>query len=519
MSTSLWRAKERSYPTARLTPAAHYDTVIVGAGFTGLTTALLLAREGQKTLVIESRDVGAGASGATTAKATLLQSNRLSQIAKTVNKELAADYLAGSKKGFDWLVQFCEQTCVPVQRPSAWTFARTEKGVKDVLAEHEIARELGLPTILHDTMTAPFAVHRAVELPGQLQVNPLDVLAALSQELTAAGGTIVYTCRVVSLDYDTTDRRIDVETPEGIVTGDDVVLATATPILDKGKTTVELSPQRSYLCSFEYDGAVPEGMLISVESPTRSLRTAEVAGTRYLLVGGNGHRTGMADSTQAQTDEITEWTQKHFPGARLTHAWSAQDYHPATMVPMVKTLPWGEGRIHFAGGYSKWGLTGAPAAAHQVTDIVLGRPDPHTFGSPSAFGTVKGAISTLSDMPKTQAKAALKAVGTDLRDEPEGSAAHPSTAEVAADGSASIDSTKVDADAASAKTGHVGTTPVGESIVDGRPCRVSLVCPHMKGILAWNDAEKSWDCPLHGSRFEADGTLIEGPATTDLERL
>lgn len=519
MSTSLWRAQERSYPTERLTPAAHYDTVVVGAGFTGLMTALLLAREGQSTLVIESRAVGAGASGATTAKATLLQGNRLSQISKTAGTKLASDYLAGNRKGLDWIIEFCDQQGIDVQRPSAWTFARSEKGVKDVVKEHEIARELGLPTILHDTILAPFSVYSAVELQDQLQLNPVDLLEGLAGALDAAGGTIADRCRVVSLDYDSTDRRIEVETPDGIVTGDHVVLATATPILDKGKTTVELSPQRSYLCSFEYDGPAPDGMLISVESPTRSLRTAQVEGTRYLLVGGNGHRTGMPDSTQVQLDEIAEWTEKHFPGATLTHSWSAQDYHPATMVPMAKTMPWGEGRVHFAGGYSKWGLTSAPAAAHQVADIVLGRPDPHIFGTPGTLGTVKGAVKTLSDMPKTQAKAALKAVKSDLSEEPAGSASHPSTPGVAADGSASVDSTRVEAEAGAPRTGHVGRTPVGESVVDGLPCRVSLVCPHMKGILAWNDAEKSWDCPLHGSRFEADGTLIEGPATTDLERL
>lgn len=493
MSTPLWKDRERSFPTSELTPAAHYDAVVVGAGLTGLISALLLLHEGKSVIVIESHDVGAGASGATTAKASLLQGNRLSQIAKTFDKELAAAYLAGHQLGLGWLTAFCDEHGVDIQRPSAWTFARTEKGISDVEKEHEVAQELGLPTVLHTSVAAPFPVHAAVELPNQLQLNPLDLLMALSVAVTESGGTIVDHCRVITIDTD--DSRASVETAHGIVTSDHVVLATASPILDRGKTSAQLSPQRSYLCSFDYAGDIPDGMLISVESPTRSLRTAVVDDTRYLLVGGNGHRTGTPESTQAQLDEIVEWTSEHFPGARLTHSWSAQDYHPVSMIPMVRTLPWGDDRVHFAGGYSKWGLTGAPASAREVVDLVLGRPDAEPFGSPGAWGKVKSTFKTMSDMPGPTAKAAMDAARTDLSED-----SH-------------------EASAAAAETGHVGKKPVGETIIDGRPCQVSLVCPHMGAILAWNDSEESWDCPLHGSRFEADGTLIEGPATTDLDRI
>ena len=58
--------------------------------------------------------------------------------------------------------------------------------------------------------------------------------------------------------------------------------------------------------------------------------------------------------------------------------------------------------------------------------------------------------------------------------------------------------------------------PEAVSTVDGVTCRVSAVCTHLGGVVRWNDAEKSWGCPLHGSRFAADGTLLEGPAVTDL---
>ena len=127
-------------------------------------------------------------------------------------------------------------------------------------------------------------------------------------------------------------------------------------------------------------------------------------------------------------------------------------------------MSWGGGRVHFAGAYSKWGMTGAPAAARRVADLVLGRPEQISFGSPSVVGS---ATSTV-----TQQAGAVGAQVSNLVD-----------------------------------------------TVRDRGRQVSRVCPHMGGTLAWNDAEQSWDCPLHGSRFTADGTLREGPATQDLKRL
>ena len=503
MRTPLWKDRALAYPTTELTPAEHYDVVIVGAGFTGLITSILLARAGKKTLTVEARDIGAGASGATTAKATLLQGNRLSEMERAGGRELASAYLEGHQRGLAWLLGFCDERGIPAERLSAWTYASTESGVRDVEKEHETAQTLGLPTVLHSTVNAPFPVHGAVELPNQLQLDPVDLLSELARALVEAGGTLVDQARVI--DIETREHHLWIETKQGVITADQTVLATATPILDHGRTTVQLHPQRSYLCSFEYDGDIPEGMLISVESPTRSLRTASVDSTRYLLVGGNGHRTGQAASTQAQLDEIVEWTVKHFPGVRLTHSWSAQDYHPISLVPMVTTLPWGDDRVHFAGGYSKWGLTGAPAAAKQVANLVLGKTHDPPFGDPSLWGKIKGTAKTLADAPAPVVKAVADAVRTDL-DDPD-------------DNDDQIHGGASGAESASARAGHVGNKPVGETEIDGLPCRVSLVCPHMGAILAWNDSEESWDCPLHGSRFEADGTLLEGPPTTDLTRL
>ena len=217
-----------------------------------------------------------------------------------------------------------------------------------------------------------------MELPEQFQLNPADLLAALARRVTDAGGVVVEGARVTDLTADDEAGRVTVTTTAGDMTAGQVVLATATPILDTGATTMSLVPERSYLCAYEpAPGSVlPDGMFLSTGSPGVSLRTYLGGETPRLLVGGAGHRTGQSRDTNEQIADIDAWTQEHFPGARRTHGWSAQDYHPVGMVPLAETMSWGGGRVHFAGAYSKWGMTGAPAAAPPGR-----RPRPGTPGT------------------------------------------------------------------------------------------------------------------------------------------
>jgi glycine/D-amino acid oxidase-like deaminating enzyme len=449
MTTPLWRDVTAEIPLTALPSGLRVDVAVVGAGFTGLHTALLLARSGLRVAVVEARRVGAGASGATTAKATLLQRTRLSDIADRYGRDAAAAYLAANDFGLEWMAGFCRDHDVPVERTRAVTFSTTDDGAEAVRREYATARDLGLPVELIEHPAEEFATHLAVALPDMLQLDPADLLVALGRAVVDAGGSIHDHTRVTGLDSGA--DGVTVETTAGTLHAGKVVLATASPILDHGRTTMSLAAQRSYLCAYRAPGPLPEGMFISAEEPTISLRTARVDGDEWLLVGGQGHPTGQEADT----------------GARRTHAWSAQDYHPVSMLPVVEKLSWGGDRVFFAGGYSKWGLAAAPAAAHIVADLVAGREPTLTFGSPSVAATAATTASTLTK----------------------------------------------------AATGRAGVRPVGESVVDGRTCRVSLLCTHMGGLLEWNEVEQSWDCPLHGSRFAADGTVLEGPAVKDLPQV
>lgn len=495
--TSLWLdTNPVAAPAAgQLTAGAQYDTVIAGAGLTGLTTAVLLARSGQRVAVLEGRTVGAAATGNTTAKVSLLQGTTLSKIRSHQTDSVLRAYLDGNREGQSWLLRYLDEQDIPYQRRTAYTYATTEQGAETLRAELEAAQAADLPVAWTEDTELPFPVAGAIALEDQAQIHPMQVLEALAAELRERRGELIEGVRVTGAGI---GSPLNVETTGGPVRADHLVLATGAPVLDRGGYFAKLLPHRSYALAFRVPGApgtVPQGMYLSADAPSRSLRTAPVGDEELLLVGGNGHVVGRKDSPRAAVDDLEAWTGRHFPGAQRTHAWSAQDYRSANYIPFIGTLPRGGGGIYLATGYNKWGMTNGVAAALAISGQLLG-------GNLPWADTLGKRITTPSDL-LTGAKDTLE-VGVRV-----------ATGWATAESRALSPEPPVEGEGI---VGRVDGTPAAVSTVDGVTCRLSAVCTHLGGIVTWNDAENSWDCPLHGSRFAADGSVLEGPAVKALPR-
>jgi glycine/D-amino acid oxidase-like deaminating enzyme/nitrite reductase/ring-hydroxylating ferredoxin subunit len=498
MSTSatlpLWEDAPRPAFPDPLPATGHVDTLVIGGGLTGLTTAVLLARAGVGGSLLEARSIGSGTTGSSTAKVSLVQGTKLSRIGARQPLRVVRAYIEANREGQAWLREFCDDHAVPYALRPAGTYAATPSEVSAVQEEHDALAAVGLPVRWADSLDVPFEVHGAVVLEDQVQLDPMDVLHALADQLRSHGGTVHEGHRVRSVKH--SDAEIVVQLAGGsTVTADRLVIATGAPTLSGWLWAAKITASRSYLIALEGAQTVP-GMFLSAGQPVRSVRTtAPRSAPEQLLVGGSGHHVGRTRSEAAQLDDLRRWAAEHFPGSVETHAWSAQDYGTPDELPMFGPVPGTSGRIHLASGYDKWGMTNAVAAARAISSDLLGKPaswseeleersmNVRTIAGLARQGLFAGAA---------QAKALFEAEARSLpEDVPEGTGA----------------------------VGRSGLRPAGVSHVGGAACSVSAVCTHLGGVLRWNDQERSWDCPLHGSRFDPEGEVIEGPATRPLAKV
>jgi glycine/D-amino acid oxidase-like deaminating enzyme/nitrite reductase/ring-hydroxylating ferredoxin subunit len=490
---SLWLDRESRFMSDSIPEEKHFDTIVVGAGLTGMVTALLLSRSGQRVAVFEARTLGAVTTGNTTGKLSLLQGGALSALRSQYSLKVVQAYVEANKTGQAWLRQYMEQQGIPFQRRTAVTFATTDDGGQRLRKEAAVSRDAGLDVHFSRDPGLPFPVVEALELEDQAQIHPMEVLETLARDIREHGGLIVEDMQVHNVG---SEQPMEVSTHKGTFTADTVVLATGIPILDRGLYFAKLEPNRSYAAALKVPGDIPKGMYLSIDSPTRSQRTQPTPEGELLLVGGYGHTGGRAKSPKAHLDDLLGWATQHYPGAEVTHTWSAQDYQATNLMPFFGKLPRGHGRIFFGTGYNKWGTSNGVAAALSITSDILGGQSDwasvihHRVTSPQgALHAVRLNAGTTKRMVEDRAKIKANPEITDQTRPAEG-------------------------------TGVVGLykgEPAAVSTVDGNVCMVSASCSHLGGIVSWNDAEKSWDCPLHGSRFTPEGKYLEGPATRNLQ--
>ena len=487
--TSLWTVPGQQEDLDPFPADARCDVLIVGAGVTGLTAATAAARHQAHVTLIDALKPGALTSGHSTGKVTLLQGARLSTIRDRSSAAVADAYVEANRLGAEYIREL-SASHPDYEVAPAYSYATDDDGVDALEAERGLANELDVPVVTSSTPELPFEVRSAIRLDEQFMINPMMLVRRLLSRARERGVEVVSECLAKAVHA--TGDGFEIETSRGSIRAGLVIVATGTPFLNRGTHFARLRASRSFVAAFRAETIPLRGMYLSVRDDTKSLRPARVDGTDYLIVAGGNHTVGREDSTSARAAALHDWARTQFPGLQLTHSWAAQDYESLDSAPEIGPIRQGENGILVATGFGKWGLAAGVAAGIALAESArdnrpawLREMDEHR-GTLDVAGRLIGRnAEVVAELAAGAAHALVEGVPDDLG-EGEG--------------------------AVSLQRGR----PTGVCRIAGELHRVSAVCPHLGGILTWNDAEQSWDCPLHGSRFRYDGERIEGPARADL---
>jgi glycine/D-amino acid oxidase-like deaminating enzyme/nitrite reductase/ring-hydroxylating ferredoxin subunit len=491
---SLWLATGRAgtYPALERDETA--GVAVLGGGITGLCTAALLRQEGLDVVVVDQHALGTGVTGHTTAKVSSLHGLTYSRLRSRFGDEGARAYGEANQRGIELIEQLAGEHSIECdwRRKPNYTYAADDKDRAKVEEEAEAAAAVGLPAWFAEDVPLPYPTHGAVRFDDQAEFQPYEFLMRLADALKAGGCRVYERTRALQV-HDGAPCRV--ETDRGTITADHVVMATHFPFTDRALFFARQHPERSYCLAARIGGAAPNGMFISASSPTRSIRAHPVDGEELLIVGGEGHKVGQGGPMGPRYRTLATFAEKNWDVQEVLYRWSSQDNMPADGLPFVGKLTPRSRATYTATGFRKWGLALGAAAAEMLTDAILGRDNPwlERF-NPNRLN------------PAASAK--------DLVSENANVAFHFFADRVTRRGS---DSTRDLAPGEGKVVSRHGRQVALAKDADGFVHAVSARCTHLGCIVNWNDAEATWDCPCHGSRFAVDGAVLEGPAVHDLD--
>lgn len=470
------------------------DVAIVGAGIAGLTAAVLLKRAGLSVAVIESKRVATGVSGHTTAKLTSLHQLIYAELIDKFGLEKARLYGESNEAAIAQVAALVEEEQIDCDfsRQSNYTYADTTDQLSKIVAEVEAAKKLGLPASLVNETSLPFAIAGAVKFDNQAQFHVRKYLLHLAKSIPSDNCYLFEKTTVKTVEQ---NNPCQVITDKGTLRAAKVLITTHLPILDRGLYFAKTYPKRSYIIGARIDAAqAPQGMFIGSGKDYNSIRTTPDQDGLILLIGGGGHKVGEVSNTEECYLKLEQFARTKFGIEHCDYRWSTQDMVSFDKLPYIGKLTPFDENIYVATGFSLWGMSKGTLSGMLLKDLVLGKSNPWAELYDSTRATP--FLSPLS--VKQNISVGTHWVGDRLK---------------------GLTSSVADVKSNEGKV----ITVEGEQVAayrdeTGKLHTVSAVCSHLACIVGWNNAEKSWDCPCHGARFNFDGEVIQGPAIEDLPK-
>ena len=490
----------------RVTQDLRTNVCVIGAGIAGMTTAYLLARAGRAVTVIDDGPVGGGETGRTTAHITAALDDRYYRLEKLHGEggaRLAAESHSAAIARIESIASLEDIDC-DFERVDGYLYLAAGEKREELERELEATHRAGLrETEIVDRAPVEFwNTGPALRFPRQAQFHPLKYLNGLTRAILRDGGHI-YTGTHAEKIVDGEPCRVTTS-DDFVITADHIVVATNTPVNDWVILHTKQAAYRTFVIGARVPrGSVPRALYWDTADPYHYIRLQEVDAKvdparldDILIVGGEDHKTGQEDDADERFKALEDWTRERFPMVRsVDFKWSGQVMEPVDYLAFIGKNPGVDQHIFIATGDSGNGITHGTIAGMLLSDLILGRENPWKKLYDPSRKTLRAAGEFLKENLNVAAQYADWAKQSEVSSYDE---IQPGSGAVVRRGTAKIAVFKDD---------------------NGAIHERSAVCTHLYCIVAWNTAERTWDCPCHGSRFDPYGSVVNGPAITPLEEV
>ncbi|MVN93049.1 FAD-dependent oxidoreductase [Mucilaginibacter aquatilis] len=473
-----------------------FDCLVVGAGITGLTAALQLQKAGKKVVVAEAYTVGYGTTGGTSSHINTFADTTYTEAESAFGEEGAILFAQAVKGGLNIIKQNVEQyniDCDLSFKPG-YLYAEDEKQAKELDDIYKGATKVGVDVDYVEYVPVNVPYQKALVFTGQAQFHPIKYLNSLADEFIKSGGLLLQNSRVEEVE---TSIDIHVAKIAGAgVKAKTVIYATHMPP-GINNLNMRCAPYRSYVLGVKLVGDnYPDALVYDLQEPYHYIRTHIIDGEKYLLIGGNDHKTGH-DDEEAAFNDLEQYTRQYYDVEAVVYKWSSQYYVPADGLPYVGQMPDRADGIYAATGFNGNGMMLGSISGTILADLVMGKENALAdLFSIKRFKPVDG----FTEFVKENADVAWHFIADRFKAED-----LQQLNEITAGMGKLV---KIDGKKVAAYRDNDGTLHT-----------LSSVCPHMGCTVKWNASETSWDCPCHGARYDVDGNVVTGPAMHHLEKI
>lgn len=456
MQNSLWLKDVEKSTLSSLSTSLECDVCIVGGGLTGIYSAYLLAKKGVRVVLLEAKPSFAiGTTSHSTGKLTPQHGIIFSKLLQSFSERNVETYFNVNKSAIESALQIASNDTY--QNADSYLYATTSQGMQTIQEELDAYRKLNIPGIESIETELPFNVTSSLKMENTYQIHPTKFTNYFVKLALKEGASLYVNSRVTKVVID--DHFVLTEN-DFKVSYKKLLLCTHYPLESfKGLLMTKLSIERSYLLASRTSELL-KGQYLSVENPTRTIRTALVSNTPYFIFGGSSHKAGTIKDTQSYYKTLETEMKSIFDLPEPTYLWSAQDPDTPDSIPYVGQITENEPDLLIATGYRKWGLSNSLVAGEIISSIITKENHLATeLYSPSRGQFGKNLLR------------ALKVIGF-----------------------------------------------ITTNLVGGYLTRMEAPkCTHLGCKTRWNEGDETWDCPCHGSRFDKEGNIIEGPAVYPLK--